>query len=233
MRAPLPTARVNVMQEPWFDPATYRSDSNQHWRSGCPHEELARRRVPVAAAAHAPGDLGVPGRDDGADDARDARRREGERARSSSWRDDRIDLDVSREPAGRSRCSSPPPVRPGTAALAARPARERRARGAPRRHRHVRALRRPAPLRRLPPRPGRLRRGLPDAMPSVVEREGVDVRPAPVLVRPRGPRRRTATTSRVPVLVSSPDTICRSNDKAETLRAAAPPRAARARRSGA
>jgi hypothetical protein len=31
---------VNVMREPWFDPARYRSDSNQHWRSGCPHEDL-------------------------------------------------------------------------------------------------------------------------------------------------------------------------------------------------
>ena len=30
---------VNVMQEGFFDPARYRSDSNQHWRSGCPHEE--------------------------------------------------------------------------------------------------------------------------------------------------------------------------------------------------
>jgi hypothetical protein len=41
MRAPLADGRINVMQDPWFDPATYRSDSNQHWRSGCPHEELA------------------------------------------------------------------------------------------------------------------------------------------------------------------------------------------------
>jgi hypothetical protein len=32
---------VNVMQEGYFDPARYRSDSNQHWRSGCPHGELA------------------------------------------------------------------------------------------------------------------------------------------------------------------------------------------------
>jgi hypothetical protein len=32
---------VNVMAPPWFSPETYRSDSNQHWRSGCPHEELA------------------------------------------------------------------------------------------------------------------------------------------------------------------------------------------------
>jgi hypothetical protein len=31
---------VNVYAEPYFAPATYRSDSNQHWRSGCPHEEL-------------------------------------------------------------------------------------------------------------------------------------------------------------------------------------------------
>jgi hypothetical protein len=31
---------VNVYAEPYFAPATYRSDSNQHWRAGCPHEEL-------------------------------------------------------------------------------------------------------------------------------------------------------------------------------------------------
>jgi hypothetical protein len=31
-----------VMRAPFFDRARYRSDSNQHWRSGCPHEELAR-----------------------------------------------------------------------------------------------------------------------------------------------------------------------------------------------
>jgi hypothetical protein len=33
---------VNVMAEPWFHPGHYRSDSNQHWRHGCPHEQLAR-----------------------------------------------------------------------------------------------------------------------------------------------------------------------------------------------
>ncbi len=33
---------VNVMAAPWFTKGLYRSDSNQHWRSGCPHEELAR-----------------------------------------------------------------------------------------------------------------------------------------------------------------------------------------------
>ena len=31
---------VNVMQQPWFTKGKYRSDSNQHWREGCPHEEL-------------------------------------------------------------------------------------------------------------------------------------------------------------------------------------------------
>ena len=39
MSATIPGA-TNVYAEPYFDPPTYRSDSNQHWRSGCPHEEL-------------------------------------------------------------------------------------------------------------------------------------------------------------------------------------------------
>jgi hypothetical protein len=37
---------VNVMGFPWFSPERYRSDSNQHWRSGCPHEELERGGFP-------------------------------------------------------------------------------------------------------------------------------------------------------------------------------------------
>ena len=41
MRAPIDGA-VNVMEAPFFDPEHYRSDSNQHWRNGCPHEQLAR-----------------------------------------------------------------------------------------------------------------------------------------------------------------------------------------------
>jgi hypothetical protein len=32
----------NVMSLRFFDRDRYRSDSNQHWRSGCPHEALAR-----------------------------------------------------------------------------------------------------------------------------------------------------------------------------------------------
>jgi hypothetical protein len=41
MTARIPGA-VNAMQPGYFDPDHYRSDSNQHWRGGCPHEELAR-----------------------------------------------------------------------------------------------------------------------------------------------------------------------------------------------
>jgi hypothetical protein len=32
---------VNVMEPPYFTKGRYRSDSNQHWREGCPHAELA------------------------------------------------------------------------------------------------------------------------------------------------------------------------------------------------
>jgi hypothetical protein len=45
MSAPVEGA-VNVMQPPWFDREHYRSDSNQHWRSGCPHDDLARGAFP-------------------------------------------------------------------------------------------------------------------------------------------------------------------------------------------
>jgi hypothetical protein len=37
MREPV-DGLVNVMTAPWAD--VYRSDSNQHWRQGCPHDEL-------------------------------------------------------------------------------------------------------------------------------------------------------------------------------------------------
>ena len=43
MQAPIEGA-VNVMAPPFFDAEHYRSDSNQHWRHGCPHEELAAGR---------------------------------------------------------------------------------------------------------------------------------------------------------------------------------------------
>jgi hypothetical protein len=37
---------VNTYSEPWFARATYRSDSNQRWRAGCPHEELRTGAFP-------------------------------------------------------------------------------------------------------------------------------------------------------------------------------------------
>jgi hypothetical protein len=40
MRSPIEGA-VNVMESPFFDSDHYRSDSNQNWRHGCPHAELA------------------------------------------------------------------------------------------------------------------------------------------------------------------------------------------------
>ena len=43
MQAEIPGA-VNVMEPRFFDPEHYRSDSNQHWRHGCPHADLAAGR---------------------------------------------------------------------------------------------------------------------------------------------------------------------------------------------
>jgi hypothetical protein len=45
MQAPIDGA-INVMGDRYFEPATYRSDSNQRWRHGCPHEELRARAFP-------------------------------------------------------------------------------------------------------------------------------------------------------------------------------------------
>ncbi len=182
MTAPIDGA-PNVMTAPWFDPERYRSDSNQHWRHGCPHEQLATRRVRVAPAPHAPGDLGLRRRDDGRDDAVVPRRRPRSAARAPARGQDRplvrpITVVVTASGA------------PGTAALLRGAARERRARGASRRHRHERAVGGPAPLRRVPSRPrglrsGVRRRGARDRRPGGRRRD-----PAAVVVRPRGPRRR-------------------------------------------
>ena len=53
MRAPV-DGFVNVMQEGYFDPSTYRSDSNQRWRSGCPHEELQAGAFPGSSSSPTP-----------------------------------------------------------------------------------------------------------------------------------------------------------------------------------
>jgi hypothetical protein len=43
MSDPIPGA-ANPMEPRFFSPESYRSDSNQHWRHGCPHEDLAGGR---------------------------------------------------------------------------------------------------------------------------------------------------------------------------------------------
>jgi hypothetical protein len=45
MSEPIPGV-INAYSEPYFSPETYRSDSNQRWRSGCPHEELRAGVLP-------------------------------------------------------------------------------------------------------------------------------------------------------------------------------------------
>jgi hypothetical protein len=45
MTAPV-AGGVNVMGSRFFSPETYRSDSNQRWRHGCPHDELRRGAFP-------------------------------------------------------------------------------------------------------------------------------------------------------------------------------------------
>jgi len=46
LQAPLADGRLNVMQGLWFDSATYRSDSNQRWRFGCPRDDLRAGAFP-------------------------------------------------------------------------------------------------------------------------------------------------------------------------------------------
>ncbi len=208
MRAPIEGA-INVMEPPWFDPETYRSDSNQHWRSGCPHEELARGRLPVAAAPDPPRDLGLSGRDDGRDDAGDARGGAGAAPRPARRRPDR----PRRE--GRSPSSSPRPARPGRrrccAGCAANGERTVRLVGTDMSERsigrHLCDAFHLVPAGSDP--------GFADAILDVVEREGVDC----VLPQSSFDLEGLAAHRErfpVPVLVSSPDTIHRSNDKAET-----------------
>ena len=59
--------------EPYFDPATYRSDSNQHWRSGCPHDELAAGGFDWLQLLVHPEIWVYDGRDDARDDGVAAR----------------------------------------------------------------------------------------------------------------------------------------------------------------
>jgi hypothetical protein len=45
MSAEIPDA-INAYGERYFSPQNYRSDSNQRWRAGCPHEELGAGSFP-------------------------------------------------------------------------------------------------------------------------------------------------------------------------------------------
>jgi hypothetical protein len=45
MSEPVPVG-INAYAQPWFVPANYRSDSNRHWRSGCPHDDLRNGSFP-------------------------------------------------------------------------------------------------------------------------------------------------------------------------------------------
>ncbi len=89
MRAPVEGA-VNVMQDGYFDPATYRSDSNQHWRSGCPHDALREGAFPWLQLLMHPEIWVYPGRTMG-ETMRAMLDAERER-RLGQLADDRIDL---------------------------------------------------------------------------------------------------------------------------------------------
>ena len=151
MTAPIDGA-VNVMHRAVVRPrALPLRLEPAHWRHGCPHDELARRQLRLAAAADASGDLGLRRRDDGRHDAVVPRRRPRRAAPGAAAR--RSDRPVVKPITVVVTASGAP----GTAAPAACAARERRARSTARRHRHERAVGRAAPVRRLPPRAGRVR----------------------------------------------------------------------------
>ena len=61
MTAPIPGA-VNVMEPRYFDPHTYRSDSNQRWRSGDPRAELRAGGFPWLQLLVHPEIWAFPGR---------------------------------------------------------------------------------------------------------------------------------------------------------------------------
>ena len=206
MSAPVDGA-LNVMEEPWFSPATYRSDSNQHWRSGCPHDELRAGTFPWLQLLTHPEIWAYPGET------------MGETMHAM--------LDAEREPArGAAPCRSDRPVKdvtvlvsacgaPGTAALlrGLRENGERRVRlvgtdmGERAIGRHLCDAFHLVPAGSDP--------SFADAILDVVEREAVDV------VLPQSSFDLEGLAEHrdrfpIPVLVSSPDTIHRSNDKAET-----------------
>ncbi len=89
MSAPVPGA-INVMEPSRFTPPTYRSDSNQHWRSGDPRTELRAGAFPWLQLLTHPEIWAYPGATMGAT-MRAMIAAEGER-RLEQLAEDRIDL---------------------------------------------------------------------------------------------------------------------------------------------
>ena len=193
----------------FFSPATYRSDSNQHWRHGCPHEELGRGELRVAPAAR-PTPRSGPTRA-----RRCARRcsrcstRSGTGAWSSSQRTGSTCREADDDPRHRL-------GRAGHRGAAARAARERRAAGAPGRNGHVRAAVGAHLCDAFYLVPAGSDPGFADAMLDDLPSTSASTRccRSPRSTCPGSPRR--ATTSRARCSSPSPDAIRRANDKAES-----------------
>ena len=206
MRAPIAGA-VNVMEAPFFDPDHYRSDSNQHWRHGCPHEELAAGAFEWLQLLTHPEIWAFDGATmrETMESMLDADRA----ARLEHLRNDRIDLS-SREADHRHGHRL---GRAGTAALlhalASNGEREVRLVGTDMSERSV--GRHLCDAFHIVPA---ARPGVPDAMLAIGS-GGRRRDPAAVVVRPRGARgaRRPLPDAGARVV---PDAIRRSNDKAET-----------------
>ena len=156
------------MEAPWFDPETYRSDSNQHWRSGCPHDELRAGAFEWLQLLTHPEIWVYPGATMGETMRADARGRPGAPPRAARGGPDRS----LREGRHRPRLGL---GRAGHGGAPAGAACERRAEGPARRHRRDRAVGRPPPLRRVPRRSRRLRPRLRGRAARRRRREGVDV----------------------------------------------------------
>ena len=208
MNAPV-DGLVNVMSPPWFDREHYRSDSNQHWRSGYPTEALARGEFEWLQLLTHPEIWVFEGDDDARDDGVDARRR----ARGAAGGSSPTTGSTSREADHRPRHGAR--ARPGTAALvrALRENGEREVRlvGADMSERSVGRHLCDA-FHLVPPATTRVSRTRCARSSSS---EGVDVvLPQSSFDLPGLAEAREAFP--VPVLVSSPETVRRSNDKAET-----------------
>ena len=179
------------MGEPFFDPEHYRSDSNQPWRHGCPHEQLAAGEFEWLQLLTHPEIWAFDGATMRETMGRSSTPTAPRGSSTSATTGSTLVSEADHRHRHRLR-------RAGHGGAAARAARERRARGPARRHGHERALGRASSLRRVPHRPGRRRPGLSrrDAARSPSGGRGRD--PAAVVVRPRRARGARSSGSRSP-----------------------------------